>query len=126
MKIKMQTIVMQSQDTKALLNMLEATSAAMSLVQGQLMRSLLNDTPRIQGIVKAIEFIDHSACEVTAECRELHPDVPWDYIIGLYDDIVQPGGQIDPDKLWFAVSEILSPLQFALERAAPPDIDAYN
>jgi len=116
-------LMMDVNDTKALRDMLDATAAAMSLVQGQLKNQLLDDVPRIQGIVKAMEWIDRSAQQVSPECQAMLSDVPWSYIIGIYDNIVLPGDEIDLRALWFAISEVISPLQFALEQALPPDED---
>jgi len=117
--------LMNSDDMKALRDMLDATAAAMSLVQGQVKDNLLRDTPRIQGIVKALEWIDRSAQCVSPTLRDHLSDVPWSYVIGIYEQIARPDGQICTDSLWFAIAEVISPLQFALERALPPDEDVY-
>jgi len=52
---------------------------------------------------------------VSAQTRELSPDIPWREIVAMRNRLVHAYFAIDPEQVWKALTEDLPPLISALE-----------
>jgi uncharacterized protein with HEPN domain len=105
---------------QSLYDMHEASAAAMALVQGRSSRQIFSDKRILVALLKAVEIADAAATSVEVSRRTQYPDIPWEYVIGFYQEIVNSDGNIDLDALWFYVTDVLSPLLFSLEQVIEP------
>ena len=67
-----------------------------------------------------IQTIGEAARQVSAEFRELHPEVPWRKITGTRHHIVHDYLNVDFDILWDVVKADLPPLIAQLAQLVPP------
>ena len=49
------------------------------------MSELESDRQLVLALVKCIEIVGEAACQVTAEGRELVPEIPWPSIVAMLD-----------------------------------------
>jgi uncharacterized protein with HEPN domain len=64
--------------------------------------------------------IGEAARQVSREFTVLHPEVPWENIIGMRHKVVHDYLGVDEDIVWQVVTDDLSKLVEALEPLVPP------
>jgi uncharacterized protein with HEPN domain len=61
-------------------------------------------------VIRCIEIIGEAASRLSKEFRKAHPDVPWQYMIGMRNRIIHGYFDIDPDLVWKTASQELPAL----------------
>jgi len=107
---------MQKDDRVRLHHMLDAAKEAVSFVRKKSRGSLDKDRKLVLALVKAIEIIGEAAVNVTEECREDLPGIPWTNIAGMRNRLIHAYFDINLDILWQTVTEDLKPLIAELEK----------
>ena len=67
-------------------------------------------------MVRAIEIIGEAAANVSSECRERYPQIPWADIIGMRNRLVHAYFDVDLDILWNTATTKLEPLIEQLDK----------
>ena len=96
--------------------MLDAAKEAVSFVRNKSRGSLDKDRKLVLALVKAIEIIGEAAANVTKECGEDLPGIPWTNITGMRNRLIHAYFDINLDILWQTVTEDLKPLIIELEK----------
>jgi uncharacterized protein with HEPN domain len=107
---------MRKDDAVRLRHMLDAANEAASFVKNKTRRSLDTDRQLVLSLVKAIEIIGEAAANVTNQCREEFPHIPWRDIISMRNRLIHAYFDINLDILWKTVDEDLPPLIAELEK----------
>ncbi len=64
-------------------HILDATKEAVSFAQGKTRKSLDKNRMLVLSLVKDVEIIGEAATNVSADCREQFPHIPWRIIINM-------------------------------------------
>ena len=106
---------MRKDDVVRLRHMLDAATEAASFAKNKNRTSLDADRQLVLSLVKSIEIIGEAAANVTTECREALPHIPWRDIISMRNRLIHAYFDINLDILWKTVIEDLPPLIAKLE-----------
>jgi len=66
--------------------------------------------PLQHSVIRCIEIIGEAASRLSKEFRTAHPDVPWQYVIGMRNRIIHAYFDIDLDLVWKTASQELPAL----------------
>ena len=89
------------------------------MARGRSRPELETDRALNLALVRLLEIVGEAAARVTQETRSLHPEIPWQQIVGLRNRLIHGYDEVDLDILWNIVSVDLQPLIDALERMIP-------
>ena len=109
---------MRKDDVVRLRHMLDAATEATSFAANKTRSSLDTDRKLVLSLVKSIEIIGEAAANVTTECREKLPHIPWRDIISMRNRLIHAYFDINLDILWKTVIEDLPPLLAELKKIA--------
>ena len=70
--------------------------------------------------IHLVQVIGEAARQVSSECTEAHPEVPWATIIGMRHKVVHDYLGVDEDIVWQVVTADLPKLVAVLEPLVPP------
>lgn len=70
----------------------------------------------VLSLVKDVEIIGEAATNVSKECREKHPQIPWRNLIGMRNRLIHAYFDINLDVVWQTVTEDLPSLIAELEK----------
>jgi uncharacterized protein with HEPN domain len=107
---------MRKDDVVRLRHMLDAATEAASFAKNKTRDSLDADRQLVLSLVKSIEIIGEAAANVTTECREALPHIPWRDIISMRNRLIHAYFDINLDILWKTVIEDLPPLLAELKK----------
>jgi uncharacterized protein with HEPN domain len=107
---------MRKDDQIRLRHMLEAAREVMSFAENHTRADLDNDRKLELALVKAIEIIGEAATQLTKECRDTRPRIPWNSIIGMRNRLIHAYFDVNRDILWNTVKDDLPPLIAELEK----------
>jgi uncharacterized protein with HEPN domain len=68
-----------------------------------------------------IQVLGEAARRVSPEFRQMHPEVPWNEIIGMRHKIVHDYLRVDEDIIWQVATVDLPRLVQTLDRLVPPE-----
>ena len=95
--------------------MRNAAIEAQGFIAGCNRQTLDSNKMLVFALVRAIEIIGEAAANVSLECRERHPQIPWANIIGMRNRLVHAYFDVDLDILWNTATTKLEPLIEQLE-----------
>ncbi len=107
---------MPKDDTVRLRHMLDAAKETVSFVQGKQRSDLESNRMLVLSLVRLIEVIGEAASQVTTECQQAHPEIPWPLIVSMRNRLIHAYFDIDLDRVWDTVNEDLPPLARELEK----------
>jgi len=90
--------------------MMDAAKEAESFGANKTRSSLDSDRKLVLALVKCIEIVGEAATNLTKECRDNIPQIPWTNIIGMRNRLIHAYFEINLDILWKTVIEDLPPL----------------
>jgi uncharacterized protein with HEPN domain len=108
---------MRNDDRIRLMHMLDAAREAVHFADGKTRDDLNGDRLLALGLMKCIEIIGEAAANISVECRETLPAIPWKSILGMRDRLVHAYFEIDLDVVWYTTTVSLPPLIHILESA---------
>ncbi len=96
-------------------HMRDAAIEAQGFITGCDRQTLHNNRMLVFALVRAIEIIGEAAANVSSDCRERYPQIPWANIIGMRNRLVHAYFDVDLDILWNTATTKLTPLIEQLE-----------
>jgi len=97
-------------------HILDAAKEAVSFAQGKTRKSLDKNRMLVLSLVKDIEIIGEAATNVSEECREQFPHIPWRSIINMRNRLIHAYFDINLDIVWQTVTEDLPYLITELDK----------
>lgn len=67
------------------------------------------------GVVKLLEIIGEAAYKLSKEFKELHPQTPWKYVVGMRHVLVHGYYQINREDVFLTIKENLPVLKTQIE-----------
>ena len=101
---------MNKADRIRLMHMLDAAREALSFSLGRSRLDLDHDRMLLHSLVRSIEIIGEAAVNVSSECKELSPEIPWAALAGMRNRLVHAYFDIDPNIVWDTTALDLPPL----------------
>ena len=108
-------------DEAWLLDMLLAARDAEEFASELTFETFEDDKLRQHAIIKAIEIIGEAANSVSAEARDVHPEIPWREIVGMRNRLVHAYFEVDVELLWATVQRDIPKLISLIEPLVPPE-----
>lgn len=90
-------------DPGRLRHMLEAAIILSEEAPKHSLDSIQNDRILFFGLAKLIEIIGEAAYKLTKEFKSLHPELPWDAIIGMRHVMVHDYYTMSAQKIWATI-----------------------
>ena len=97
-------------------HILDAAKEAVSFAQGKTRKSLDKNRMLVLSLVKDIEIIGEAATNVSNDCHERFPHIPWKSIINMRNRLIHAYFDINLDIVWQTVTEDLPSLITELEK----------
>ena len=91
---------------------------AMILLSGKSRADLEADRVLSLAVVRLLEILGEAARRVPSEMQQLHPSIPWSYIIGMRNRLIHGYDRVDLDIVWSVVVADLPSLVAELEGIA--------
>ena len=107
---------MQLRDRTRIADMIEAAEKVQRFIADPRRQDLDDDDMLQFACVRGIEIIGEAAANVSAEMRDVHPEIPWRNIIGMRNRIVHGYADLDLEVVWQTASNELPQLLAALRR----------
>ena len=98
-----------------LLDMLLAAREAQEIACGATLSDFRQNRTLQLAIVKAVEIVGEAASRISAETRELNPDIPWADIVGMRNRLVHGYFDINLVRVWETVEQDIPRLIVQLE-----------
>ncbi|MBI5248360.1 MAG: DUF86 domain-containing protein [Desulfomonile tiedjei] len=111
---------MRKDDRIRLTHMLDSAREAVHFAGGKTRDDLEADRLLALGLMKCIEIIGEAAANISNECRETLPTIPWRSILGMRNRLVHAYFEIDLDVVWYTTNVSLPPLIQILEEILTP------
>lgn len=99
----------------AVAQMRDHAREAMTLLAGKSRADLETDRVLSLAVVRLLEILGEAATRVPSEMQQLHPSIPWSYIIGMRNRLIHGYDRVDLDIVWAVVVADLPPLATRLE-----------
>jgi uncharacterized protein with HEPN domain len=112
---------MPNDDLVYLGHMLDMARKAVTRVEGKSRAEFDADEDLRIVLVHFNQVIGEAARRVSAETRALHPEIPWDGIVGMRHRLVHDYMDIDQDIVWEVATNRLQPLIEQLIVIVPPE-----
>lgn len=92
-----------------------AAKEALDFVSNQTKEDLENNRILALAIVKELEIIGEAANNISDDCQNRYPDIPWGDMIGMRNRLVHAYFGINYNIVWQTVNESLPPLLKQME-----------
>ena len=102
-------------DDALLLDMLLAAREAQEMAREATFSDFRQDRTLQLAILKAVEIVGEAASRISAETRELNPDIPWADIVGMRNRLVHGYFDINLTRVWETVERDIPRLIGQLE-----------
>jgi uncharacterized protein with HEPN domain len=97
--------------------MLDAARKAVEFTEGYGRTDLDKEEKLALSLVRLLEILGEAAKNVSEQCRQEYPAIPWRQIAGTRNRLIHGYFDIDLDVVWKIVSADLPPLIARLEEA---------
>ncbi|MCY4408746.1 MAG: DUF86 domain-containing protein [Rhodospirillaceae bacterium] len=98
-----------------LLDMLLAAREAQEIAREATMSDFRQNRTLQLAILKAVEIVGEAASRISAETRELNPDIPWADIVGMRNRLVHGYFDVNLTRVWETVERDIPRLIGQLE-----------
>lgn len=102
-------------------HMLDKAREALALLHAKSRKDFDSDVALRLALMHLIQVIGEAARHVSPQFQTLHPQLPWDAIIGMRHKIVHNYMGVDEEIVWDTVKEELPVLITAFEDILPPE-----
>jgi uncharacterized protein with HEPN domain len=109
-------------DLNRLRHMKDAAEEVLDFMLGKTKEDLAQERMLTLAVVKDLEIIGEAASKISVECRNRHPTLPWQEMIGMRNRLVHAYYGINLYIIWETVQNNLSPLIQQLEKAIQDEI----
>ena len=110
-----------SRDDPLLLDMLFAARRARGHVAGMTQTQFLASALHQDAAIRSLEVIGEAASQVSAEVRDVHPEIPWRDIIGMRNRLIHAYSNVSLVTVWDVLQDKLPELISTLAPLVPPD-----
>jgi uncharacterized protein with HEPN domain len=110
-------------DNACLWDMLTATRAVETFVQGRTVADYLADLMLRSAVERQIEIIGQPARHVSAEFRSAHAEIPWQPLQAQRHVLAHDYGEIKHERIWRVATVHIPELTRQLEPLMPPPPD---
>lgn len=107
-------------DVSYLWDMLDAAYAIRQFVTGKTFDDYTRDRLLRGAIERHIEIIGEAARNVSAPCREAHPEIPWRKIVAQRHVLAHEYGEVKHESIWRVATIHIPELIEQLEPLIPP------
>lgn len=108
---------MHNEDIIRIKHMLDAACEASQFTGERSRDSFGQDRMLMLAIVKELEIIGEAAAKISMATQNLHPDIPWQDIIGMRHRLVHAYFDIDEEVVWKTIKEDIPQLMILLTKA---------
>lgn len=108
-------------DDAYLLDMLLAAHKVQRFSAGVTWRRFQRNELLQHAVMRLIQIIGEAARKVSPECRDAHPEIPWNNIVGMRHRLVQDDVHMDIALVWDVVQRDVPALIPLLEPLVPPE-----
>ena len=110
---------MPKTDDVRLRHMLDAAKEAQSFMKGKNRGDLDANRMLVLSVLRLVEVIGEAASQVSKECQEKYPEIPWGLIVAMRNRLVHAYFDVDLDRVWSTMQDDLPPLIAQLEKIIP-------
>lgn len=107
----------KAEDVTRMRHMLDAARKALEFTQNCERLDLDKDEKLALSIVRLLEILGEAAKNISSQCRDDYPEIPWRQIVGTRDRLIHGYSDVDLNIVWKIVSVDLPPLAITLEEA---------
>jgi uncharacterized protein with HEPN domain len=100
-----------------LAHMLAAAREAVALVHGRSKEEIEGDRILVLALERLFEIIGEAAAQATGDIRARFPEIPWNRIVGMRNEIIHGYSTVDLEIVLRTVQNRLPPLILQLEAA---------
>jgi uncharacterized protein with HEPN domain len=108
-------------DDAYMLDMLLAARKVENFTAGIGWEKFKTDDLLQNAVMHQIQIIGEAARKVSQQYKDLHPEIPWQMIIGMRNRLVHEYFDIIPDRVWDVVENNITELIRLVEPLVPPD-----
>lgn len=108
-------------DDAYLLDMLLAAHKVQEFTKNIAREEFRSDALVQNATMRQIQIIGEAARKVSDQYQEMHPEVPWQEIIGMRNRLVHEYFRIIPGRVWDVVDKDIPELIRLIEPLVPPD-----
>ena len=98
-------------------HMLDAARKAVELVRGRTIGELEGEEMRVLALERLFEILGEAAAQTSSEIRARYPDIPWNRIVGMRNEIIHGYATVDLAVVLRTVDRRLPKLIAQLEAA---------
>ena len=91
-------------------HILDAAEEAVSFARGKTRKSLDDNRMLVLSLVKDVEIIGEAATNVSRDCHEKFPHIPWKSMVNMRNRLIHAYFDINLNIVWSTVTEDLPPL----------------
>jgi uncharacterized protein with HEPN domain len=102
---------MKKDDSVYLRHILDAIRLIRDYLQDVSSEQFRNSLFHQDAVVRRLQIIGEAARSVSPECRQAHPEVPWNEIVGMRNRIIHEYVSIDLDIVWEVIDTDLPDLE---------------
>ena len=110
---------MPTDDRVYLGHMLDMARKARQLVQDKSRAEYDGDESLRLALAHLLQVIGEAARRISPACRQAHPQIPWNAIVGMRHKVVHDYMTVDEEVIWDTTVHELGPLITELERLVP-------
>jgi len=108
-------------DEAYLLDILIAARKIVSFTSGVSREQFQQDELLQNAVMRPLTIIGETARSLSPQIKSLHPEIPWEDMIGLRNRLVHEYFRIDMGKVWDTVEKDIPVLIRQIEPLVPPD-----
>ena len=112
----------ETEDVVRLHHMLDACRKAIDFTKNCSRFDLDKDEKLVLAVVRLLEVLGEAAKNVSEECRQQYPAIPWRQIAGTRDRLIHGYFDVDLDIVWKILTNDLPGLAANLEKILADDI----
>src|SRR5436189_4854427 len=91
-------------DVARLWEMLDAARKVVELTTGMTFEQYLEEWSKRWSIERAIEIVGEAARQVSRDCQDAHPEIPWRKIVAQRHVLAHEYGRINHELIWRVVT----------------------
>lgn len=108
-------MVPEKDDTSYIWDMLDAAKAVREFITGRSYQDYLIDRMLRGAVERYLEIIGEAAGKVSKAFRDVHPEIPWQKIIGQRHVLIHDYGDIEHELIWSVAANHIPDLIDKLE-----------
>ena len=108
-------------DDAYMLDMLLAARKVETFTCGVIWKKFKDDDLLQNAVMHQIQIIGEAARKISKQCKDIHPEIPWQIIVGMRNRLVHEYFDIIPERVWDVVENSLPELIRLIEPLVPPD-----